>query len=58
MKVGGLSTSVMFAAAQGSLLGFDQINARLPCSLAGRGEVEVSLNVEGKAANVVKVSIK
>jgi len=42
----------------GSLLGFDQINARLPRSLAGRGEVEVGLSVEGKAANVVKVSIK
>jgi uncharacterized protein (TIGR03437 family) len=58
VKVGGVNAPVTFAAAQGSLFGFDQINARLPRSLAGRGEVEISLSVDGKAANVVKVSIK
>jgi len=35
-----------------------QVNARLPRSLIGRGEVEVVLTVDGKAANTVRISIK
>jgi uncharacterized protein (TIGR03437 family) len=36
----------------------DQVNLRLPRSLAGRGEVELALTVDGREANRVKVQIK
>ncbi len=58
VKAGGVTAPVNFAAAQGGLIGMDQINARLPRSLIGRGEIEVALLVDGKAANLVRVSIK
>jgi uncharacterized protein (TIGR03437 family) len=44
--------------AQGSLAGLDQINIELPRSLAGRGEVDVVLMVDGKTANTVRVNFK
>lgn len=49
---------VSFAGTQGSLTGLDQVNLRLPRSLAGSGEVTVTLTVEGRAANSVRVSIR
>jgi uncharacterized protein (TIGR03437 family) len=36
----------------------DQINARLPRALAGRGEVELVVSVDGKPANTLRVVIK
>jgi uncharacterized protein (TIGR03437 family) len=47
-----------FAGAQGALAGLDQINLPLPRSLAGRGEVNVTLTVDGKAANVLQVNVR
>lgn len=58
VKVSNTDAPVNFAGAQGSLTGLDQINALLPKTLAGRGEVEVVLTADGQAANVVKVSIR
>lgn len=56
--VGGLTSEVLYAGQQGELAGLDQVNLRLPRALAGRGEVEVVLTIQGKAANAVKVWIK
>jgi uncharacterized protein (TIGR03437 family) len=58
VAVGGVAAEVSFAGAQRQLVGLDQVNLHLPRSLAGRGEVDVTLLVNGQAANVVKVSIK
>lgn len=58
VTIGGVPIEVLYAGAQGALLGLDQINLRLPRSLAGRGEVDIALTVEGKRANVVKVRFK
>ena len=55
---GRRGAEVLFAGAQGGLVGLDQCNLRLPPSLAGRGEVDVALSVEGKASNTVKVRIR
>ena len=55
--VGGVDAKVTYAGAQGGFDGLDQINLLLPRSLAGRGEVEVSLTVNGRAANLVRVNI-
>jgi uncharacterized protein (TIGR03437 family) len=56
--VGGVEAPVSFAGAQGFLVGLDQLNVRLPRVLAGRGEADVVLTVDGLAANTVRVSIK
>lgn len=58
VKVGNTDALVNFAGSQGSLTGLDQLNALLPKTLAGRGEVEVLLTADGQTANVVKVSIR
>jgi uncharacterized protein (TIGR03437 family) len=57
-QVGGVSVPVEYAGAQGGYAGLDQVNLRLPRSLAGRGEVIVSLTVDGRQANAVKVSFR
>jgi virginiamycin B lyase len=56
-KLGGVDATVGFAGAQGDLIGVDQVNLLLPRSLAGRGEVEVVLMVDGKTANTVAIKI-
>ncbi|MBI3426604.1 MAG: hypothetical protein HY011_27055 [Acidobacteria bacterium] len=57
--MGGVSVPVSFAGAQGDLVGLDQINVGpLPRALAGRGEVDLVLLVDGKTANTVRVNLK
>jgi uncharacterized protein (TIGR03437 family) len=55
-SIGGLAAQVDYAGAQGDLVGLDQINLRLPRSLAGRGEVDLVLSVDGLTANTVRVA--
>lgn len=56
--IGGAQAQVTFAGAQGMLAGLDQINILLPRDLAGRGEVDVALMIDGAAANIVSVNVK
>lgn len=56
--VGGLPMNVEYAGNQNQFVGLDQINIRLARSLLGRGEVEVKLMIDGRAANVVKINVK
>ena len=58
VNIGGLGAQVDYASQQGEFVGLDQINVLLPKTLAGRGEVDLVLSVEGKTANSVKVSVK
>jgi uncharacterized protein (TIGR03437 family) len=57
-QLGGIGATASFAGAQGGFAGLDQANVLLPRSLAGRGEVNLVLSVDGKAANTVKLWIK
>ncbi|MEP7273086.1 MAG: DUF5666 domain-containing protein, partial [Acidobacteriota bacterium] len=57
-KVGGVDAQVTYAGPQGTFVGLDQVNLLLARSLIGRGEVDVSLLVNGKAANTVSVNIR
>ncbi|MFN7946645.1 MAG: CAP domain-containing protein [Blastocatellia bacterium] len=57
VMIGGISTEVQFAGAQGSFTGLDQINVKLPVSLRGRGNVDIKVNVDGQQANSVSVYI-
>lgn len=58
VQVGDVDAPVTYAGEQGDLIGLDQLNVRLPRSLAGRGEVDVVVTVDGKTANTVRISIK
>jgi len=58
VSVGGTDAQVTYAGLQPTIAGLDQINVLLPRSLAGRGEVEVALTIDGVIANSVQVSIK
>ncbi len=57
-KIGGADADVLYAGAHGGFVGLDQVNVRVPRSLAGRGEVDIVLMVDGRMANVVRVSIR
>lgn len=57
-KIGGETAEIAFAGAQGDFAGLDQLNLRLPRVLAGRGNVDVVLTVDGKMANTVQINIK
>ncbi len=53
--IGGLPVEVLYAGAQGTYVGLDQINLRLPLALRGKGEVELNIIVDGKNANPVRL---
>lgn len=57
--LGGTATPVDFAAQQGDLVGVDQVNlGPLPRSLAGRGNVNLNVSVEGRAANPLQITVQ
>lgn len=58
VTVGGEAVPVTFASAQPNFVGLDQVNIKLPRSLAGRGEVDVVLIVEGQIANTVRIRLR
>ena len=59
VTVDGVPVSFAGPVAQGQFDGLDQINlGPLPRSLAGRGEVEVIVTVDGKQANAVTLTIQ
>jgi len=58
LKIGEVDATVLFAGAQGDFAGLDQVNARLPRNLAGRGELDLELVVDGAATNTTRVNIK
>jgi uncharacterized protein (TIGR03437 family) len=57
-KIGGVASEVLYAGEVAGLFGLDQVNIRLSRSLAGRGEVDFELMVDGQAANALKLRVK
>ena len=57
-SIGGTVSEVMFAGPQGQLVGLDQVNLVLPRTLIGRGEVNLTMTVDGKTANLAKIQFK
>jgi uncharacterized protein (TIGR03437 family) len=50
---------VLFAGAQGTYVGEDQINlGPLPRSLAGQGKATITLSADGVAANATNLTFK
>ncbi len=58
VTIGGIEVPVAYVGSQPTLAGMDQINVRLPRSLAGKGEVDVVVTVDGKATQTVRINIK
>jgi uncharacterized protein (TIGR03437 family) len=56
--VGGISAPILYAGPQNTFAGLDQVNVQLPAELAGRGEVDVTLWVDGQLSNTVTVSFQ
>lgn len=57
-SIGGTSSEVLYAGPTPGLVGLDQGNIRIPRSLAGRGDIDLILTVDGKPANTVRVNFK
>jgi uncharacterized protein (TIGR03437 family) len=56
--IGGVSAPILYAGPQNTFVGLDQVNVQLPAELAGRGEVDVTLWVDGQLSNTVTVSFQ
>ena len=54
LTIGGTTAEVLYAGPTPGSIGLDQVNARLPRSLAGRGQLDVVVSVDGKTANTVQ----
>jgi uncharacterized protein (TIGR03437 family) len=52
VKIGNIDAPVAYAGAQGGYAGLDQVNAALPSSLKGRGQLVVTITVNGQASNM------
>ncbi len=57
-QIGGVDAPVLFAGPQGIFVGEDQINLLVPRSLAGRGEVQLTLTIDGMIANPVTINVR
>ena len=56
--IGAVKADVLFAGRVDDLVGVDQINVRVPRELAGRGQVNLVLDVEGAgASNLLEIEI-
>jgi uncharacterized protein (TIGR03437 family) len=58
LTVGGVEIEPSFFGPQGALEGVEQVNLQIPQSLAGKGDVDLVLTLDGKASNTVKLLIK
>jgi uncharacterized protein (TIGR03437 family) len=55
VKIGNVNAPVMYAGAQGTYAGLDQVNVSLPSTLKGRGQLVVTVTVNGQATNMTQV---
>jgi uncharacterized protein (TIGR03437 family) len=58
VTVNGQVLTPAYFGPQGNFAGLDQINLLLPTSLAGSGEVNVSITVDGSSSNVGKIAFQ
>ncbi len=57
-SIAGVPVEVQFSGAQPSTPGLDQVNIRVPRSLAGRGQVELVISADATVANAVRIWIR
>jgi uncharacterized protein (TIGR03437 family) len=54
----GIDLPVSYAGPQDNFVGLDQLNIGLSRGLSGKGEADLTLVVDGIAANLVRVNVK
>ena len=52
VKIGNIDAGVTYAGPQGTYAGLDQVNVTLPAALKGRGQLVVTVTVNGQATNM------
>jgi uncharacterized protein (TIGR03437 family) len=57
-RVSDVTATVTYAGAQGQYAGLDQYNIVVPRSLAGRGDVMLSLSIGGMPATAVRLTLE
>jgi endoglucanase len=55
VNIAGVELPVQYAGPQAQYPGLDQVNVELPPSLAGAGQVNVTVTIDGVAANTVAI---
>ncbi|MGH9834598.1 MAG: hypothetical protein ACRD9Y_16400 [Blastocatellia bacterium] len=58
VKLGGVDAAVQYASAAPGFVGLDQVNVVAPRALAGRGEIDVALTADGRAANMLRLAFR
>jgi uncharacterized protein (TIGR03437 family) len=58
LTIGGVNVTPTFSGPQGGFVGLDQINFQIPASLAGRGEVDLTITIDGRTSNVGRLRIQ
>jgi uncharacterized protein (TIGR03437 family) len=58
VRIGNIDTPITFAGAQGTFAGLDQVNVALPSVLKGRGQLVVTVTVNGQATNMGQVAFQ
>lgn len=58
VTIAGVSATVLYAGPAPGFPGLDQVNVALPLALAGAGESNIALSVDGQVANYVTISIQ
>jgi uncharacterized protein (TIGR03437 family) len=58
VAIGGITATVTYAGSQNQYPGLDQINVQVPAGLVGKGEVDVVVVVNDRAANTVRVAFR
>jgi uncharacterized protein (TIGR03437 family) len=58
VTIAGVPVEVLYAGTQSQYPGLDQVNVKLPASLAGKGDITISISVDGQAANVVRLVLR
>jgi len=58
VSIGGVAASVAYAGSQPDFFGLDQMNVIIPSILAGLGQAEIIINVDGREANRTVITIQ
>ena len=55
VRIGNIDAGVTYAGPQGTYAGLDQVNVTLPAGLKGRGQLVVTVTVNGQATNMAQL---
>lgn len=58
VEIGGGTIPVEYASVAPGFFGLDQVNIKLPASLDNRGEVDLTVIVDGQRSKTLKINIK